>query len=56
MKENNANPRGRDPDPDTYEVIIGGAKVTDVTTFVEGRIVDRAYVSELPMAQRYFLF
>lgn len=30
--------------------------MTDVTTFVDGQIVDRAYVSELPMAQRYFLF
>ncbi|MFD3655639.1 urease subunit alpha [Streptomyces sp. NPDC058620] len=55
MKENNATPDVR-IDPDTYEVVVGGAKVTDVTTFVEGQIVDRAYVSELPMAQRYFLF
>ncbi|MEE1928472.1 urease subunit alpha [Streptomyces sp. TRM 70351] len=55
MRENNATPDVR-IDPDTYEVLIGGAKVTDVTTFVDGQIVDRAYVSELPMAQRYFLF
>ncbi|MEU7183510.1 MULTISPECIES: urease subunit alpha [Streptomyces] len=55
MKENNATPKV-EIDPDTYEVIIGGAKVTDVTAFVEDRIVDRAFVSELPMAQRYFLF
>ncbi|MFF9482797.1 urease subunit alpha [Streptomyces sp. NPDC014733] len=55
MKENNATPEV-EIDPDTYEVVIGGAKVTDVTTFVEDRIVDRAFVSELPMAQRYFLF
>ncbi|WP_405668772.1 urease subunit alpha [Streptomyces sp. NBC_01166] len=55
MKENSATPAVR-IDPDTYEVIVGGAKVTDVTTFVDGHIVDRAYVSELPMAQRYFLF
>ncbi|WP_328911623.1 urease subunit alpha [Streptomyces sp. NBC_00234] len=55
MKENHATPHVR-IDPDTYEVIIGGAKVTDVTTFVDGHIVDRAYVTELPMAQRYFLF
>ncbi|MFE9368090.1 urease subunit alpha [Streptomyces sp. NPDC006978] len=55
MKENNATPDVR-IDPDTYEVIIGGAKVTDVTTFVDDQIVDRAFVSELPMAQRYFLF
>lgn len=55
MKENSATPDVR-IDPDTYEVIVGGARVTDVTTFIEGGIVDRAYVSELPMAQRYFLF
>ncbi len=55
MKENNATPDVR-IDPDTYEVVIGGAKVTDVTTFVDDQIVDRAFVSELPMAQRYFLF
>ncbi|MFJ8406081.1 urease subunit alpha [Streptomyces microflavus] len=55
MKENHATPHVR-IDPDTYEVVIGGAKVTDVTTFVDGQIVDRAYVTELPMAQRYFLF
>ncbi|WP_257138649.1 urease subunit alpha [Streptomyces sp. rh34] len=55
MKENHATPHVR-IDPDTYDVIIGGAKVTDVTTYVDGHIVDRAYVSELPMAQRYFLF
>ncbi|MFF9690597.1 urease subunit alpha [Streptomyces sp. NPDC014623] len=55
MKENSATPDVR-IDPDTYEVVIGGAKVTDVTTFVDDQIVDRAYVSELPMAQRYFLF
>ncbi|WP_251021777.1 urease subunit alpha [Streptomyces sp. ISL-98] len=55
MKENNATP-DVSIDPDTYEVIAGGAKVTDVTTFVEDQIVDRAYASELPMAQRYFLF
>ncbi|MCX4626351.1 urease subunit alpha [Streptomyces sp. NBC_01443] len=55
MKENSATPHVR-IDPDTYEVIVGGAKVTDVTSFVDGQIVDRAYVSELPMAQRYFLF
>ncbi|MFD0547989.1 urease subunit alpha [Streptomyces rectiviolaceus] len=55
MKENDATPKV-EIDADTYEVIIGGAKVTDVTTFVDDHIVDRSYVSELPMAQRYFLF
>ncbi|MCT2589509.1 urease subunit alpha [Streptomyces sp. N2-109] len=55
MKENNATPKV-EIDADTYEVIVGGAKVTDVTTYVEDQIVDRAPVTELPMAQRYFLF
>ncbi|MGW0778076.1 urease subunit alpha [Streptomyces sp. NPDC002835] len=55
MKENGATPDVT-IDPDTYEVIAGGAKVTDVTTYVQDQIVDRAFASELPMAQRYFLF
>ncbi|ROV65631.1 urease subunit alpha [Streptomyces globisporus] len=55
MKENHSTPHVR-IDPDTYDVIIGGAKVTDVTTFVDDHIIDRAYATELPMAQRYFLF
>lgn len=55
MKENNATPDVH-IDPDSYEVIVGGAKGSDVTTSVEDRIVDRVYASELPMAQLYFLF
>ena len=55
MKENDATPDVR-IDPDTFEVIAGGAKVEDVTTSVEGKIVERNYPRELPMAQRYFLF
>ncbi|WP_432762243.1 urease subunit alpha [Streptomyces sp. NBC_01241] len=55
MKENDATPEV-EIDADTYEVVVGGAKVTDVTAFVDDHIVDRAYASELPMAQRYFLF
>ncbi|MEU3710463.1 urease subunit alpha [Streptomyces catenulae] len=55
MKENNATPK-IDIDANTYEVTIGGAKVTDVTTFVDNETIDRVYASELPMAQRYFLF
>lgn len=55
MKENNATPEVT-IDPDTYEVIVGGAKVEDVTTCVDGQVVERNYPSELPMAQRYFLF
>ncbi|AQY20277.1 Urease subunit alpha 1 [Streptomyces lydicus] len=55
MKENDATPDVR-IDADTYEVIAGGAEVEDVTTFVDGQIVERNYPRELPMAQRYFLF
>ncbi|QHC26585.1 urease subunit alpha [Streptomyces sp. GS7] len=55
MKENCATP-DVEVDPDTYEVIAGGAKVEDVTTSVAGQVVERKYPSELPMAQRYFLF
>jgi urease subunit alpha len=42
--------------PDTFEVTIGGATTSDVRTMVDGREVGRNYVTELPMAQRYFLF
>ncbi|MFI6729168.1 urease subunit alpha [Streptomyces atratus] len=55
MKENSATPDVR-IDPDTFEVIVGGAKVEDVTTCIDGQIVERNYPRELPMAQRYFLF
>ncbi|MFF2812268.1 urease subunit alpha [Streptomyces sp. NPDC058000] len=55
MKENDATP-DVEIDPDTYEVIAGGHKVEDVTTSVAGQVVERKYPSELPMAQRYFLF
>ncbi|MGW2631016.1 urease subunit alpha [Streptomyces chattanoogensis] len=55
MKENNATP-DVEIDADTYEVIAGGHKVEDVTTSVAGQVVERKYPSELPMAQRYFLF
>ncbi|MGA5563550.1 urease subunit alpha [Streptomyces platensis] len=55
MKENDATPDVH-IDPDTFEVIAGGAKVEDVTTSVEGQVVERNYPRELPMAQRYFLF
>ncbi|MEI7032107.1 urease subunit alpha [Streptomyces pratensis] len=55
MKENDATPEV-EIDPDTFEVIVGGAKVTDVTTSVDDQVVERVYATELPMAQRYFLF
>jgi urease subunit alpha len=55
MRENNALP-DIDIDPDTFEVEIGGATAKDVATEIGDQLVDRAYATELPMAQRYFLF
>ncbi|MFF2373311.1 urease subunit alpha [Streptomyces xiamenensis] len=43
-------------DHDSFEVTIGGATTSDVRTELNGATVPRTYVSELPMAQRYFLF
>jgi urease subunit alpha len=42
--------------PDTFDVTIGGATESDVRTTVNGQQVARQYATELPMAQRYFLF
>lgn len=55
MRENNATPDVR-INPDTFEVEIGGAEVTDVAAYVQDQQVGRHYATELPMAQRYFLF
>ncbi|PWE11030.1 urease subunit alpha [Streptomyces sp. BSE7F] len=43
-------------DPETFLVTIGGATTSDVRTSVDGHEVGRNYATELPMAQRYFLF
>lgn len=43
-------------DPDTFDVTIGGATTSDVRATVDGHRVGRHYATELPMAQRYFLF
>ncbi|WP_405594205.1 urease subunit alpha [Streptomyces sp. NBC_01410] len=43
-------------DPDTFDVTIGGATTSDVRTTVNGQQIGRHYATELPMAQRYFLF
>ncbi|EFE66132.1 urease subunit alpha [Streptomyces viridosporus] len=43
-------------DPDTFDVTIGGATTSDVRTTVDGQPVGRHYATELPLAQRYFLF
>ncbi|WP_221349502.1 urease subunit alpha [Streptomyces beigongshangae] len=42
--------------PDTFDVTIGGAVESDVRTTVDGHQVALNYATELPMAQRYFLF
>ncbi|MET7294153.1 urease subunit alpha [Streptomyces griseoloalbus] len=43
-------------DPDAFEVTIGGAVTEDTRTEIDGHLVGRNYATELPMAQRYFLF
>ncbi|MBN3928929.1 urease subunit alpha [Streptomyces verrucosisporus] len=55
MRENSATPDVT-VDPDTFEVEIGGARVTDVRAEVADQPVPMHYATELPMAQRYFLF
>ncbi|WP_432934449.1 urease subunit alpha [Microbispora sp. CA-135349] len=56
MRENNACP-DISIDPDTFEVVIGGAEAKDVKTEIDDQLVDgRRFAETLPMAQRYFLF
>ncbi|MFD7766862.1 urease subunit alpha [Streptomyces sp. NPDC059787] len=55
MVHNNGLPE-IDVDPDTFDVTIGGATTSDVRTSVDGQEVGRNYATELPLAQRYFLF
>ncbi|MEU1724768.1 urease subunit alpha [Nonomuraea sp. NPDC005692] len=56
MRENDACP-DIEIDPDTFEVVIGGAKAKDVTAEIDDQLVDgRQFADTLPMAQRYFLF
>ncbi|MFC8097266.1 urease subunit alpha [Streptomyces sp. NPDC057363] len=55
MIHNNGVPK-IDIDPDTFDVTIGGATTSDVRTTVDGQEVGRNYATELPLAQRYFLF
>ncbi|MET9339174.1 urease subunit alpha [Nonomuraea sp. NPDC003804] len=56
MRENNACPDIR-IDPDTFEVVIGGAEAKDVKTEIDDQLVDGTrFADTLPMAQRYFLF
>ncbi|MEU4580428.1 urease subunit alpha [Nonomuraea sp. NPDC023979] len=56
MRENDARPDIR-VDPDTFTVEIGGAIAKDVKTEIDDELVEGdQYATELPMAQRYFLF
>ncbi|MEW9553942.1 urease subunit alpha [Nonomuraea sp. NPDC050783] len=56
MRENDACP-DIGIDPDTFEVVIGGAKAKDVRAQIGDQPVDGTrYADTLPMAQRYFLF
>jgi urease subunit alpha len=55
MRENSATP-DVDIDPDTFTVLIGGATAKDVRTEIDDQLVECSYATELPMAQRYFLF
>ncbi|MDT0267233.1 urease subunit alpha [Streptomyces sp. DSM 44915] len=56
MKLNDMVPESLHVDHDSFEVTIGGATTGDVRTELNGATVPRTYVSEVPMAQRYFLF
>ncbi|MFH9090569.1 hypothetical protein [Streptomyces sp. NPDC017673] len=56
MKLNDALPAGLEVDHNSFEVTIGGATTLDARTEIDGVTIPRAYVSEVPMAQRYFLF
>jgi urease subunit alpha len=56
MKLNYALPAGLEVDHNSFEVTIGGATTLDARTEIDGVTIPRAYVSEVPMAQRYFLF
>ncbi|MEV0925401.1 urease subunit alpha [Streptomyces spongiicola] len=56
MKLNDTVPDSLEVDHDTFEVTIGGATTTDTRTELNGATVPRSYVTEVPLAQRYFLF
>ncbi|MCX4681171.1 urease subunit alpha [Streptomyces sp. NBC_01433] len=56
MKLNDTVPESLEVDHNSFEVTIGGATTGDARTELNGATVPRAYVSEVPMAQRYFLF
>ncbi|MEV5686398.1 MULTISPECIES: urease subunit alpha [unclassified Streptomyces] len=56
MKLNDTVPKSLEVDHNSFEVTIGGATTGDARTELNGATVPRAYVTEVPMAQRYFLF
>jgi urease subunit alpha len=56
MKLNDTVPDSLEVDHNSFEVTIGGATTTDTRTELNGATVPRSYVTEVPLAQRYFLF
>ena len=56
MKMNDTVPESLEVDHNSFEVTIGGATTSDARTELNGATVPRTYVSEVPLAQRYFLF
>ncbi len=56
MKLNDTVPDSLEVDHNSFEVTIGGATTTDARTELNGATVPRSYVTEVPLAQRYFLF
>ncbi|WP_051858300.1 urease subunit alpha [Streptomyces cellulosae] len=56
MKLNGTVPVSLEVDHNSFEVTIGGATTSDARTELNGATVPRSYVTEVPLAQRYFLF
>ena len=56
MKLNDTVPESLEVDHNSFEVTIGGATTADARTELNGATVPRSYVTEVPLAQRYFLF
>ncbi|MDX3528136.1 urease subunit alpha [Streptomyces sp. ID05-39B] len=56
MKLNDTVPKSLQVDHNSFEVTIGGATTSDARTELNGATVPRSYVTEVPLAQRYFLF
>jgi urease subunit alpha len=56
MKLNTALPEGLKVDHNSFEVTIGGETTGDSPATLDGALIPRAYVDQVPMSQRYFLF